>query len=121
MHNDPVADIHVVTPDGTTKHQVKFYKDGEKTAGALSPEKYDGVGKIVPKDQVDSVKAASRKQALRNKEIRPEVSKSYQDTADNATDKLTSSDGKVSSTGLNRKGEGSAEELVQETKKSRRA
>ena len=115
-HNDPVADIHVTTPDGTTKHQVKFYKDGEKTAAALSPEKYDNVGKIVPKDQVESVKASARKQALRNKETRPDVSKSNQDTADNATDRLTSSDGKVSSTGLNRKGEGSAEELVKEAK-----
>lgn len=115
-HNDPVADIHVTTPDGTTKHQVKFYKDGEKTAKALSPEKYDNVGKIVPKDQVDSVKSSAHKQALRNKETRPEVSNSYQDTADNATDKLTSSDGKVSSTGLNRKGKGGAEELVKEAK-----
>lgn len=115
-HNDPVADIHVTTPDGTTKHQVKFYKDGEKTAAALSPEKYDNVGKIVPKDQVDSVKASARKQALRNKETRPNVSKSNQDTADNATDTLTSSDGKVSSKGLNRKGDGSAEELVKEAK-----
>lgn len=115
-HNDPVADIHVTTPDGTTKHQVKFYKDGEKTAAALSPEKYDNVGKIVPKDQVDSVKASARKQAQRNKDSRPSVSKSNQDTADNATDTLTSSDGKVSSKGLNRKGEGSAEELVHEAK-----
>lgn len=115
-HNDPVADIHVTTPDGTTKHQVKFYKDGEKTAAALSPEKYDNVGKIVPKDQVDSVKASARKQALRNKETRPNVSKSNQDTADNATDTLTSSDGKVSSKGLNRKGDGSAEELVKKAK-----
>lgn len=115
-HNDPVADIHVTTPDGTTKHQVKFYKDGEKTAKALSPEKYDNVGKIVPKDQVDSVKSSAHKQALRNKETRPEVSNSYQDTANSATDTLTSSDGKVSSTGLNRKGKGSAEELVKEAK-----
>lgn len=115
-HNDPVADIHVTTPDGTTKHQVKFYKDGEKTAAALSPEKYDNVGKIVPKDQVESVKASARKQALRNKETRHNVSKSNQDTADNATDTLTSSDGKVSSKGLNRKGDGSAEELVKEAK-----
>ncbi|MBS0588317.1 MAG: hypothetical protein JSS37_10300 [Proteobacteria bacterium] len=115
-HNDPVADIHVTTPDGTTKHQVKFYKDGDKTAAALSPEKYDNVGKIVPKDQVDSVKASARKQALRNEETRPDVSRSNQNTADNATDTLTSSDGKVSSTGLNRKGEGSAEELVKEAK-----
>lgn len=115
-HNDPVADIHVTTPHGTEKHQVKFYKDGEKSASALSPEKYDNVGKIVPKDQVDSVKASARKQALRNKETRPNVSKSNQDTADNATDTLTSSDGKVSSKGLNRKGDGSAEELVKEAK-----
>lgn len=116
IHNDPVADIHVTTPNGTTKHQVKFYKDGEKTAAALSPEKYDNVGKIVPKDQVESVKASARKQALRNKESRPNVSKSNQDTADNATDRLISSDGKVSSNGLNRKGDGSAEELVKEAK-----
>lgn len=115
-HNDPVADIHVTTPEGTTKHQVKFYKDGEKTAAALSPEKYDDVGKIVPKDQVNSVKASARKQALRNKETRPNVSKSNQDTADIATDTLTSSDGKVSNKGLNRKGNGSTEELVKEAK-----
>lgn len=115
-HNDPVADIHVTTPDGTTKHQVKFYKDGEKTAAALSPEKYNDIGKIVPKDQVDSVKASARKQALRNKDTRPSVSKSNQDTADNATDTLTSNDGKVSSKGLNRKGDGSAEELAKEAK-----
>jgi hypothetical protein len=115
-HNDPVADIHVITPDGTTKHQVKFYRNGEKTAAALSPEKYDDVGKIVPKDQVDSVKASARKQALRNKDTRPNVSKSNQDTTDNATDALTSSDSKVSSKALNRKGDGSAEELVKEAK-----
>ena len=70
----------------------------------------------MPKDQVDSVKASARKQALRNKETRPNVSKSNQDTADNATDALTSSDGKISSKGLNRKGDGSAEELVKEAK-----
>lgn len=115
-HNDPVADIHVTTPDGTTQHQVKFYKDGEKTAAALSPEKYDGVGKIVPKDQVDSVRDSAHRQAQRNKDTRPEVSRSNQDTADNATDTLKSGDGQVSSTGLNRKGKGSAEELVEQAK-----
>ncbi|MBU9828775.1 hypothetical protein J1779_02385 [Rahnella sp. FC061912-K] len=114
--NDPVADIHVNTPDGTTRHQVKFYKDGKSTADALSPEKYDGVGKIVPSDQVEFVKAAAHKQAQRNQDTRPNVSQSNQDTANNATDKLTSADGAISSTGLNRKGEGSAEELVSEAK-----
>lgn len=115
-HNDPVADIHIKTPDGTTKHQVKFYKDGEKTAAALSPQKYDGIGKIVPKDQVQDVKTVASKQAKRNQETRPNVSKSNQDTANNATDTLTSSDGKVSSKGLNRRGKNSSEELVKEAK-----
>ena len=116
IHNDPIADIHVTTPEGTTKHQVKFYKDGESTAAALSPGRYDEVGKIVPQDQVESVKAAARKQALRNKDTRPSVSKSNQDTVDNAAGTLSSSDGKVASTSLNRKGKGSAEELVKEAK-----
>ncbi|QFY45174.1 hypothetical protein F6R98_17785 [Candidatus Methylospira mobilis] len=116
--NDPVADIRVTTPNGSSDHQVKFYKDGEKTAAALSPEKYDGVGKIVPSDQVDSVKESARKQSMRNKDTRPGVSKSNQDTADNATDKLTSGDGKVSSKGLNRKDKGSAEELAKEAGKN---
>ncbi|WP_312410255.1 hypothetical protein [Pseudescherichia sp.] len=115
-HNDPVSDIHVITPDGVTKHQVKFYKDGQKTAAELSPEKYDGIGKIVPQDQVDAVKSSASKQAKRNQETRPSVAKSNQDTADNAKGSLSSSDGEVSSTGLNRKGEGSAEELVKEAK-----
>jgi hypothetical protein len=128
--NHQVVDIRVTTPNGSSDHQVKFYKDGEDTASALNPskpkapnpykdvDKYDGVGKIVPSDQVDSVKASARKKSLKNKETRPDVSKSYQHTADNATDKLTSSDGKVSSKGLNRKGKGSAEELAKEARKN---
>lgn len=115
-YNDPVADIHINTPDGTTKHQVKFYKDGKKTAAALSPQKYDGIGKIVPQDQVNEVKTAAGKQAKRNQETRPNISNSNQDTANNATDTLTSRDGKVSSKGLNRKGENSSEELVKEAR-----
>ena len=115
---DEGVDIIVDTPRGTTKHQVKFHNDGPKTARALSPDKYDDVGKIVPKDQVKDVKTAAQKQALRNKDTRPNVSKSNQHTADNATGTLTSEDGKVSSTGLNRKGSGSAEELVKEAKKN---
>ncbi len=119
-HNDPVVDIHVKTPVGTIKKdQVKFYKDGESTAAALSPEKYDTVGKIVPTDQLDTVKASARKQALRNTDTRPNVSKSNQDTADNATDTLTSKDSKVSSKGLNRKGKDSSEELVKVAKKKK--
>ena len=120
VHNDPVADAVVTTPDGTkTTHQMKFYKDGQKTAAALSPERYDTVdSKIVPSDQVPDVRASASKQAARNQDTRPSVSKSNQHTAETATDKLASKDGKVSSTGLKRKGDGSAEELAKRTKKN---
>ncbi len=120
VHNDPVADAVVTTPDGAkTTHQIKFYKDGQKTAAALSPERYDTVdSKIVPSDQVLDVKTSASKQAARNQDTRTGVSKSNQHTADTATDKLASKDGKVSSTGLKRKGDGSAEKLTKRTKKN---
>ena len=116
--SDPEADILVSTPDGTAKHQVKFRKDGEKTAKALSEDKYDNVGKIAPKDQVDAVKDSAHKRA-RKKGTHPAVSKSNQHTADNATDSLTSSDGKVSSTSVNRKGDDSSEQLVKGAKENK--
>jgi hypothetical protein len=116
--NHPVTDIRLTTPTESTDYQVKFYKDGEKTSAALSPEKYDGIGKVVPSEQLESVKSSARRQALRNQPTRPSVSRSNQDTAQNATDVLKSRDGKVSSTGLNRRGRGSSEELVRESQKT---
>lgn len=114
--NDPVADIRVNTPAGSHDYQVKFYKDGDSTAAALSPKKYNTVGKVVPKDQVQDVKDAASKRAAKAGN-RPEVADSYKDTADKATDKLSSNDDKkIQSTGLNRKGEGSAEELAKQAK-----
>lgn len=115
--NDPVADIRVNTPSGSHDYQVKFYKDGDSTAAALSPKKYDTVGKVVPKDQVQDVKDAASKRAAKAEGNRPEVADSYKDTADKATDKISSNDDQnIQSTGLNRKGEGSAEELAKEAK-----
>lgn len=115
--NDPVADIRVNTPSGSHDYQVKFYKDGDSTAAALSPKKYDTVGKVVPKDQVQDVKDAASKRAAKAEGNRPEVGDSYKDTADKATDKISSNDDQnIQSTGLNRKGEGSAEELAKEAK-----
>ncbi|MGB3434559.1 hypothetical protein [Achromobacter sp.] len=117
--NDPVADIRVHTPDGSHDYQVKFYKDGDSTAGALSPKKYDTVGKVVPSDQVEGVKKAASRRADKAEGNRPEVAESYKDTAAKATDKISSNDGKnIQSTSLERKGQGSAEELTKEAKKN---
>ncbi|WP_300648731.1 hypothetical protein [Paenalcaligenes sp.] len=115
--NDPVADIRVNTPSGSHDYQVKFYQDGDSTAAALSPKRYDTVGKVVPKNQVQDVKNAASKRAAKAEGNRPEVADSYRDTAEKATDKLSSHDDQnIQSTGLNRKGGGSAEELVKEAK-----
>lgn len=117
--NHPVADIRVNTPSGSHDYQVKFYKDGDSTAAALSPKKYDAVGKVVPKDQVQDVKDAASKRAARAEGNRPEVAHSYKDTAAKATDTLSSNDDQnIQSTGLNRKGEGSAEELAKVAKET---
>ena len=118
--SDPVVDILVSTPDGKTKHQVKYWANGKKTAKALEPDKYDNVGKIVPKDQVPDVKDAAREKALDKKNSEPSVSRSNQHTADSATDKLTSLDGKVSSTPLPRRGPGSSEDLVEKAKEAKK-
>jgi len=116
--NDPVADIRVHTPDGSHDYQVKFYKDGDSTAAALSPKRYDAVGKVVPDDQVQGVKSAASRRAAKAEGNRPEVAESYKDTADKATGRISSNDGKnIQSTGLNRKGKGSAEELAKEARK----
>ncbi|WP_025885115.1 hypothetical protein [Asaia prunellae] len=117
--NHPVADIRVNTPSSSHDYQVKFYKDGDSTAAALSPKKYDAVGKVVPKDQVQDVKDAASKRAAKAEGNRPEVAHSYKDTAAKATDTLSSNDDQnIQSTGLNRKGEGSAEELAKEAKET---
>lgn len=117
--NDPVADIRVTTPDGSHDYQVKFYKDGDASAAALSPKKYDTVGKVVPKDQVDSVKKAASRRAAKAEGNRPEVANSSKDTAQKATDRISSDDKQnIQSTPLNRKGEGSAEELAKQAKQN---
>lgn len=114
--NHPVVDIRVNTPSGSHDYQVKFYKNGGDTAAALSPKKYDKVGKVVPKDQVQDVKVAATR-AAKAEGNRSEVAHSNKDTADKATDKISSNDDQnIQSTGLNRKGEGSAEELTEKAK-----
>lgn len=86
--NHQVNDIIIKHQGKEFGVQVKFYKNAEATAKAISDPKYDSVGKVVPLDQVDSGgfkgKGYAHKQALRNQENRPDVSNSYAHTAENA-------------------------------------
>ena len=84
--NHPVNDININNNGQTTGFQSKYYKTAADTAKELSNSKYDSTGKVVPKDQYDSggIRDSAHRQVLRNQEIRPDVSKSYAHTAENA-------------------------------------
>lgn len=118
QRNDPVTDIRINTPTGSKDYQAKFYKDGEASAKAFDQSKYQDVNKLVPQDQLDSARASAHKQAQRNSQTRPEVSKNYENTANTLDDSIHSDDRPdIRSKPLKRRGEGSSEELVKESKK----
>ncbi|MGR5448690.1 hypothetical protein ACP3V3_02655 [Vibrio sp. PNB22_3_1] len=111
---DPVVDIRIAESNGTfTDVQVKYYKDGTASAKAISDPKYNSVRKIVPKDQLSDAQLEAGKQAARNQQTRPEISKNYQNTADKVDDSIrSSSNPKVQSDPIARKGKGGTEELT---------
>lgn len=115
---DPVVDIRITESNGTfTDAQVKYYKDGAASAKAISDQKYNDVGKIVPKDQLSNAQSEAGKQAVRNQQTRPGVSKSYQNTADRVDDSIRSSTNpNVQSDSIARKGKGGTEELTKKIK-----
>lgn len=84
--NNPIKDIDIISADSTNSWQSKYYKTAEDTAKELSNPKYNDVGKVAPSDQIDNdgIKNAAHWQALRNEEIRPDVSNAYTNTAENA-------------------------------------
>lgn len=105
-------------PDGSKDYQLKFYKDAESSAKAINHGDYQDVGKIVPEEQLADAQATARKEAARNTETRPEVSENYKKTAETLDDSIHSDDRPdIKSKPLKRRGEGSSEELVNETKK----
>lgn len=116
--NDPVTDIRINTPDGSNDYQLKFYKDAESSTKAINHGDYQNVGKIVPEEQLTDARATANREATRNAEIRPEVSKNYKKTAETLDDSIHSNDRPdIKSKPLKRRGEGSSEELVKETTK----
>jgi len=117
--NHPVADIQIHSPEGTTDFQLKFYQDGEASAKAFRHDRYAEVNKVVPEDQLATARETAHRESLRNQDTRPQVSENYAKTANTLDDSIQAPDlPKVRSKPLKRKGKGSAEELVEETKKT---
>ena len=120
---DPIKDITITSPAGREIHyQVKFYQNGEKTAKAFNHSRYNQVdGKIVPTDQLNEAKQASHCEALRNQNIRPEVSKNYKHTEKTLDDTIYSKDRlDIRSNPLHKKGKGGSEDLTERTEQGER-
>ncbi|HAS0761678.1 TPA: hypothetical protein I3283_000999 [Enterobacter hormaechei subsp. xiangfangensis] len=121
QRNHPVSDVRITTPEGTKDYQLKFYKDGESSAKAINEPRYQDVGKVVPEEQLADARSVANKESARNAQTRPEVSENYKNTAETLDDSIKSDDRTdIHSKPLKRKGEGSSEELVEQTKKEGR-
>lgn len=86
--NAGAVDIEYGSQGRNYEAQVKYYKNAEETAKAISNPKYEGMEKVVPKDQLDDVKSAAGRLAAKNADSRPNQANQYEDTIKNVNDRL---------------------------------
>lgn len=87
-NNKPGQDVAYGDGTSTSHAELKYYRNGAETAKQLGNPDYLVSQKIAPSDQLAEVIAESNRQAIRNKEIRPDVAADYQHTADTVTDHI---------------------------------
>lgn len=111
------VDIHLKSG---TDYSAKSYGTAEQTARAqarFNPDtgqaSYQGQGRLVPSDQLDTAKQTAHREALRNEPIHEDVSKAYDETELRLTDKLANDEG-VESRSASRK---DLEKMAKESKK----
>lgn len=80
-------DLRFGDRSGQSQAQVKYYATGQQTAKQISRPDYTGTEKIVPADQLRTVRETASREAVRNETTRPEVAANYRDTAENASDR----------------------------------
>ena len=73
---------------GADPVQLKYYGTAPASAFAISNEKYQDMGKVVPADQVDDVRRTAHRWADQFADSDPERAQRYQNTADIAADRL---------------------------------
>lgn len=91
-------------------YSAKSYATAEKTARAqarVNPESgqasYHEQGRLVPSDQLPDAKATARREALKNKDTRPEISDAYAETESKMTDTIKNKEGVSSKEGSRKK------------------
>lgn len=95
---DKWNEAHLTTPGspadvafgiaGADPVQLKYYGTAPATAFAISDEKYQGMGKVVPADQVDDVRRTAHRGEDQFADSDPTRAQRYRHTADTAADRL---------------------------------
>jgi len=85
--NHLTSDVRVTDSTGQIHdHQLKYYKTPNSTMNSISDPKYDGVGKVVPQDQINDIKYGAQKASENVRNI--DQGNSYSQTAGNASDRI---------------------------------
>lgn len=79
-------DIRVTGASGELEVQVKYTSVADRTASKSSHRSYEGMGKVVPADQLDEVRAAAMSRAHQTDE--PARAHQLRDTARHASDRI---------------------------------
>ena len=108
LHSTGKDSVDILIKNGdqdVAAYSAKSYADGAKSAikqARWNPDtrqaSYHGQGRLVPADQLPDAQAEAHRQALRNQQIRPEVSEAYAETEQKLTDTITTDDGTKSRT-----------------------
>lgn len=91
-NNKSGEDIYFGNSESSNIAELKYYKNGENTAKAISHPDYINKEKIVPSDQLKKVSEFAEKKSNSIESYRPEQAKNYQDTANRASDRLSIDD-----------------------------
>lgn len=79
----------IVRGSGEENAQLKYYREADATAKAISDPKYSDLEqKVVPSDQVEEMRTAAARLAESNAATRPDMSESYAHTARTADDRI---------------------------------
>ncbi|MBO8468433.1 MAG: hypothetical protein IAA72_01435 [Spirochaetes bacterium] len=91
------VDIHLTTG---ADYSAKSYKDGSSSAKeqarldyVTGSPRYEGMGRLVPEDQLDDAIKEAHRQYLRNSQTRPDVATSYKETEGALTDRISNNKG----------------------------
>lgn len=99
LNSNALDSVDILLQSGG-QYSAKVYADGAKSGIAqarVSPDtgraSYEGQWRLVASDHLDDARVAVNRQALRNAEIRPNISEAYKETSEKLVDRIRNEEG----------------------------